>query len=164
MNNIYRPRNPALLVLVCAFMQACQSPPVAAPVTVQKPPAKPKEIKPVIATTPAPASLETPRAAPASNADVLALKEGIALYNNGDYNGSIKKLSSATEIWASHNKTLQISALKYMAFSYCITSRAQLCRQHFERALKIDPSFDLQASEIGHPTWGPIFLKAKKAK
>jgi hypothetical protein len=51
-----------------------------------------------------------------------------------------------------------------LAFSYCVTSKAQLCRQQFERALKIDPSFELLPSEIGHPIWGPVFLKAKKVK
>ncbi len=166
MKNIDRHYKHALLVLACGFMQACESPQIAAPVpvTVQKPAVK-KEVKPASTTTPAQAqtAIEAPRA-PVSNADVLALKEGIALYNDGDYNGTIKKLANATEIWSSHNKSLQVSALKYMAFSYCVTSRAQLCRQQFERALKIDPGFDLLPSEIGHPIWGPVFLKAKKLK
>ena len=154
----------ALLALTCVFMQACESPPIAVPVSapVQKTPVKQKEVKPAPAPTPVPT--EAPRPVPASNADVLALKEGIALYNDGDYNGAIKKLSNATEIWTSHNKSIQVSALKYLAFSYCVTSRAQLCRQQFERALKIDPGFDLLPSEIGHPIWGPVFLKAKKLK
>ena len=164
MNHIIQGNKYAILLLTCICMQACESPPIATPAPtpvqapVQKAPTKPKEVKP--ASTPA----EAPRAAPVSNADVLALKDGIALYNDGDYNGTIKKLGNATEIWTSHNKSLQVSALKYLAFSYCITSRAQLCRQQFERALKIDPSFDLMPSEIGHPIWGPVFLKAKKLK
>ncbi len=155
-----------LLLLACLFTQACESPPKTVPVSVpvQKTPIKPKEVKPAALATPAAAPAEAPRIAPASNADVLALKEGIALYNDGDYNGTIKKLGNATEIWSSHNKSIQVSALKYMAFSYCVTSRAQLCRQQFERALKIDSSFDLLPSEIGHPIWGPVFLKAKKQK
>ena len=155
----------AMIALACLLSLACESPPKPAP--VQKAPIKPKEVKPTAITTalptPAPA-IETPRSVPVANADIQALKEGIAMYNNGDYNGALKKLGNASEIWAGHNKSLQVSALKYMAFSYCVTSKAQLCRQQFERALKIDPSFDLLPSEIGHPIWGPVFLKAKKAK
>ncbi|MES2047326.1 MAG: TssQ family T6SS-associated lipoprotein [Pseudomonadota bacterium] len=171
MNNIVQHNKRALLQLImlvtCVLMQACESPPIAtptpAPVPVQKAPIKHKEVKPA-ATLATPAPAEPARAAPVGNADVNALKEGIAMYNDGDYSGTIKKLGSATEIWNSQNKSIQVSALKYLAFSYCVTSRTQLCRQQFERALKIDPSFDLLPSEIGHPIWGPVFLKAKKPK
>ena len=158
----------AMVVLACLLSTACESPPKTAP--IQKTTVKPKEVKPtavatpVPAPTPAPAPIETPRPSPPANTDIQALKEGIAMYNNGDYNGAIKKLGNTPEIWASHNKSLQVSALKYLAFSYCVTSKTQLCRQQFERAIKIDPSFDLLPSEIGHPIWGPVFLKAKKAK
>ncbi|MBI3230981.1 MAG: TssQ family T6SS-associated lipoprotein, partial [Burkholderiales bacterium] len=62
------------------------------------------------------------------------------------------------------DKAVQIDAAKFMAFSYCVTNRNALCRQQFERALKLDPSFDLAAGEKGHPLWGPVFLKAKKGK
>ena len=158
----------AFILLACLLIVACESPPKTVSTPVQKTPVKQKENKPTaIATplpTPAPATVEAPRATTNSNADIQALKEGIALYNDGDYNGALKKLGNTPEIWSSHNKSLQVSALKYMAFSYCVTSKAQLCRQQFERALKIDPSFDLLPSEIGHPIWGPVFLKAKKSK
>jgi hypothetical protein len=54
-------------------------------------------------------------------------------------------------------------ALKYQAFSYCVTSRPAPCRQAFDRALRLDPSFDLAPGEHGHPLWGPVFTKAKQA-
>lgn len=155
----------AMIVLACLLTLACESPPKSAP--PPKVAVKQKEVKPSTVAAPlqAPApAIEPTRPAPTANADIQALKEGIAMYNDGDYNGAIKKLGNASEIWAGHNKSLQVSALKYMAFSYCVTSKSQLCRQQFERALKIDPSFDLLPSEIGHPIWGPVFLKAKKAK
>lgn len=91
------------------------------------------------------------------------LNEGIDLYDKGDFNGAIKHLMGATEIW-SGDKATQVTALKYMAFSYCVTGRQILCRQQFERALKLDPSFDLAPGEKGHPLWGPSFVRAKKAK
>jgi tetratricopeptide (TPR) repeat protein len=150
-----------VLALACALLLGCESIPTPAP--DQKPPVKQKENKPAPAPAPTPTEAFS-RVAPVSNTDIQTLKEGMALYNDGDYNGAIKKLGNAPEIWNGHNKAIQVSALKYMAFSYCVTSRAQLCRQQFERALKIDPSFDLIPSEIGHPIWGPVFLKAKKVK
>lgn len=102
-------------------------------------------------------------APPVRSADQAALDEGIALYNRGDFPAAIKRLS-ATEIAASGNKANQLTALKYMAFSYCVTSRQTLCRQQFEKALKLDPKFDLAPGEHGHPLWGPVFTRAKKAK
>jgi hypothetical protein len=90
------------------------------------------------------------------------LKEGIAMYNNGDYNDAIKRLGAADVTGGS--KATQLEALKYTAFSYCVTSRQTLCRQQFEKALKLDPSFDLEPGEHGHPLWGPVFTKAKKSK
>jgi Flp pilus assembly protein TadD len=90
------------------------------------------------------------------------LNEGIALYNNGDYNGAIKRLGMADVTGAP--KAAQLEALKYTAFSYCLTSRQTLCRQQFEKALKLDPAFDLEPGEHGHPLWGPVFVKAKKGK
>lgn len=92
--------------------------------------------------------------------DGAALQEGIRLYNDGDYNGAIRRLS-ARDL---NNAALatRLSALKYTAFSYCLTSRPVLCRQSFDKALHLDPSFDLAPGEHGHPLWGPVFTKAKQ--
>src|SRR5450830_1278031 len=89
------------------------------------------------------------------------LAEGVALYNKGDYNGAIKRLGQADVTGGP--KAVQLAGLKYSAFSYCVTARQLLCRQQFDKALKIDPAFDLAAGEYGHPLWGPVFVKAKKA-
>ncbi|MES2127098.1 MAG: TssQ family T6SS-associated lipoprotein [Pseudomonadota bacterium] len=86
---------------------------------------------------------------------------GIALYNAGDYAGAIKQLGTASAIWKGE-KPVQLEALKYMAFSYCLTSRPVPCKQRFEQALKLDPAFDLAPGEKGHPLWDPVFDKAKK--
>lgn len=161
MNSIFKFSQLCLLSVVI-MMSGCESlQKITAPLP-PKPVVKQKEVKaaPQPVAVAAEAPVTTP---PVSNYDAVALKEGLSLYNDGDYNGAIKKLSG-TEIWSGHNKVIQLSALKTMAFSYCVTSRAQLCRQQFERALKLDPNFDLLPSEIGHPIWGPVFLKAKKAK
>ena len=90
-----------------------------------------------------------------------ALREGVALYNEGDYNGAIKRLSSRDINSAS--LATRLSALKYTAFSYCLTSRPGPCRQAFDKAFRLDPSFDLATGEHGHPLWGPVFTQAKQA-
>jgi hypothetical protein len=108
--------------------------------------------------TPAPVRAHAPR--PVAQ---TALNEGIALYDKGDFNGAIKRLSNAPEIWSA-DKSVQTRALKYMAFSYCVTSRQLLCKHQFEKALKLDPAFDLAPGEKGHPLWGAVFERAKKGK
>ncbi|TFW30917.1 TssQ family T6SS-associated lipoprotein [Massilia horti] len=89
-----------------------------------------------------------------------ALREGIGLYNEGDFNGAIRRLQS-DEI-ANAPLATRLTALKYTAFSYCVTSRPAQCRQAFDKALRLDPSFDLAPGEYGHPLWGPVFARAKK--
>jgi len=144
-----------LLIALCLALSACAGTkpvaPKAAPshaaTTVAKPAPAPDTMAPAI----------LPAATPVSG-----LAEGVALYEKGDYNGAIKKLAAANVPTAP--KATQLSALKYTAFSYCLTSRQAQCRQHFEKALKLDASFDLESGEKGHPMWGPAWLKAKKAK
>ena len=123
---------------------------------------------PVVTPTPKPVPTPTPPPTPQPVVPVVneasVLKEGIAAYNNGDYNGAIKRLTSSNEIWgATGSSAVQLEALKYSAFSYCVSGRLIQCRQQFEKAFKIDLKFDLAAGEKGHPLWGPVFSKAQKA-
>jgi hypothetical protein len=148
----------SLLIALCAALAGCAGTKFGQPDKPTAPPA----VKPAPVTAPestaspmAPAIL--PPATPAS-----ALSEGIALYDKGDYNGAIKRLALANVPTAP--KATQITALKYTAFSYCLTSRQTLCRQQFEKALKLDPKFDLDAGEKGHPMWGKAWARAKKVK
>jgi hypothetical protein len=105
----------------------------------------------------------TEPAGPAIPADPaqVALRDGIAAYDNGDYQGAIKKLG-AREI-ANSSKANQLIAIKYTAFSYCVSGRPAPCRQQFDKALKLDPAFELELGETGHPLWGPVFARAKKS-
>ena len=104
--------------------------------------------------------VKSERPAP-SDRDDAALREGIALYHDGEYNAAIKRLNSNDMNGASLRNRL--AALKYTAFSHCLSGRQAQCRQSFDRAFKLDPSFDLNAGEHGHPLWGPVFAKAKQA-
>jgi hypothetical protein len=106
-------------------------------------------------------SKSAPRRADTSvGRDQAALREGIRLYNEGEFNDAIKRLS--TKDIANGSTATRVTALKYTAFSYCVTSRTEQCRQSFERALKLDPKFDLAPGEHGHPQWGPVFTRAKR--
>lgn len=101
-----------------------------------------------------------PAAGSVDRSDV-ALREGIALYNDGDYNGAIRRLNGADMGDATARERL--AAAKYTAFSYCVSGRQALCRETFDRAFRLDPGFDLASGEHGHPLWGPAFAQAKAA-
>ncbi len=101
------------------------------------------------------------RSEAAPGREQVALREGIRLYNEGDFNGAIKRLTSS-DIRGGAPLRTRTTALKYTAFSYCVTSRPKQCQQAFEKALKIDPDFNLEPGEQGHPLWGPAFERAKK--
>ena len=148
--------NRSLLIALCAVLAGCAGTKFGEPA---KPATSPvaKSVPAAAPSTMAPAIVPAPPSTPAS-----VLSEGIALYDKGDYNGAIKRLAQANVPGAP--KATQLSAMKYTAFSYCLTSRYTLCRKQFESARKLDPSFDLEPGELGHPMWGKTWLKAKKAK
>jgi hypothetical protein len=86
--------------------------------------------------------------------------EGKDLYEKGDYRGAIRKLTSARD--ASDDVLLiKQNSLKYLAFSYCVTSQRPLCKAQFSSLLKLTPNFELSRGEAGHPLWGPVFKEAK---
>lgn len=146
-----------LLIALCALLSAC------AGTKPEEPAHKPSMSATAPVAGPAKASTAAPgNAAPVAPMPLSALDDGIALYDKGDYNGAIKKLATANVPAAP--KATQLAALKYTAFSYCLTNRQTLCRQQFEKALKIDAAFDLEPGEKGHPLWGPVFAKVKKTK
>jgi hypothetical protein len=138
----------------------------------QKParnPSHPKAVLPRAATKAAP-----PRAVPAPEREATpardrddgpkeasGLRDGIRLYNEGDFDGAIRRLS-ARDV-NNGPLAMRLAALKYTAFSYCVTSRPGPCRDSFDKALRLDPSFDLAPGEQGHPLWGPVFAKARQA-
>jgi hypothetical protein len=158
MNSLTRTLAAALagaLVLSGCETVAPKAPPKPEPVVHH--PAPPTPPRPAPGTPGNP----IPPGAPAAT-DQNTLKDGIDLYNKGAYNEAIKKFN-APEI-ANLSKADRLQAYKYSAFSYCVTSRQVQCRQQFEKAFKLDASFNLQPGEHGHPLWTPMFEKAKKAK
>ncbi len=91
----------------------------------------------------------------------VELEKGIARYEAGDYDEAIRLLQAAGIDEA--DEATRVAAHKYLAFSYCVTDRARLCRRNFDALLRIDGSFRLTPAEEGHPTWGPVFVQARKA-
>jgi hypothetical protein len=85
----------------------------------------------------------------------------MASYDAGDYNAAIKTLTSGD--LAGAPAPLRLRALKFTAFSYCVTNRRPQCRREFVEALKLDPTFTLEPAELTHPVWGAEYNAAKRA-
>lgn len=90
-----------------------------------------------------------------------AMVDGIRLYDNGDFEDAIARLSEP-EI-RSAPAPMRVEALKYIAFSHCVTQDLPDCRLAFDTALALDPDFALGRGEGCHPMWGPVFEQAKAA-
>lgn len=89
------------------------------------------------------------------------LEEGVRNYEEGNYRTSAQRIHYALEEGLSRPD--RVKAHKYLAFIACVSGQQLTCREEFSIALELDPSFELDAAEAGHPTWGPIY-KSVKAK
>lgn len=89
------------------------------------------------------------------------LWQGIAFYEEGNYRAASRRLLFALE----EGLTIpdRVQAHKYLAFIACVSGRQLTCREEFSIALKLDPKFELDEAESGHPIWGPVFRSAKAA-
>ena len=90
------------------------------------------------------------------------LRSGIKLYEDGRYNEALTSLQGAVSGGLSNDD--QVTANKYMAFISCALKRERQCRAYFSRALELNPSFDLEPAEAGHPIWGPVFRNVKSRR
>ena len=88
------------------------------------------------------------------------LAKGVKSYEDGDYRSAARQLQVALNFGLS-GRAEQVKAHKYLAFINCVSSRIPACRDEFRKALAIDPQFDLEPAEAGHPIWGPVFRAAK---
>ena len=144
-------------VVALVALAGCATPP-------EKPSSPSAPSSPSTTSRPAPAPAPVPP--PPDNrksAAQVQLDEGVALYDTGDFNGAIRRLTTGNDLWSGPVPE-QVQGLKYLAFSYCVTNRVSLCQQQFEKALKLDPNFDLPSAEKTHPIWGPAFARAKNPK
>ena len=119
--------------------------------------------RPVPAASPLPAPPATQPATPPAPVLTLseqALAKGIKSYEDGDYKDAAAQLQAALN-FGLDARSDQVKAHKYLAFVHCVSSRSRQCRDEFRRALRLDPSFTLEAAEAGHPLWGPVFRAVK---
>lgn len=145
-----------VLIAAALLLAGCET---TGPLEQQpKAPAAAKEMAPAPSHAALPAA---PAAAPELPPARKALNAGIELYKAGNFNAAIKQLTTAPEL-AKAEAPLQLEAIKYTAFSYCVTNRTTLCRQQFAKAFKLDKSFDLSPGEKGHPLWTPSFERARR--
>jgi hypothetical protein len=91
------------------------------------------------------------------------LTAGIKSYEEGNYKDSIKLLQEALTKGLP-NKEDQVEAHKYLAFIHCVSGRKNECTDEFKKTLELDPNFELQAAEAGHPLWGPVYSSVKGTK
>ena len=90
------------------------------------------------------------------------LSTGLKLYENGQYEESLKTLQSAIQQGLPERDRL--NAYKHSAFIYCTSSRERQCREEFRKALAIDPGMDLAPEEADHPMWGRVFRSVKAGR
>ena len=90
------------------------------------------------------------------------LKQGIRSYEDGRLPQAATHFQGALE--AGLNQADQVKAHKYLAFIHCVSGRERQCRAHFRSALELDPAFELERAEAGHPMWGPVFRSVKNRR
>lgn len=101
--------------------------------------------------------------APPSHEGEQKLSAGIKSYEEGNYKDSIKLIQEALTKGLP-NKEGQVEAHKYLAFIHCVSGRKKECTDEFKKALELNPNFELQAAEAGHPLWGPVYSSVKGTK
>ncbi len=90
------------------------------------------------------------------------IADAMKMYDDADYPKAIKLFQESLK--EALTPVEQIQSHKFTAFSYCLTNRMTLCRGEFEKILQLNPAFELDAAEAGHPSWGAPFrtVKAKQ--
>lgn len=87
------------------------------------------------------------------------LEEGVRNYEEGNYRTSARRIQYALE--EGLTRPDRVKAHKYLAFIACVSGQQLTCREEFSIALELDPSFELDAAEAGHPIWGPVYKNVK---
>lgn len=91
-----------------------------------------------------------------------SLESGVRLYEAGRYDAATGELNRALDLGLRTAPEI-VRARKYLAFIQCATGSGARCRGEFREALRIDPNFELDRAEAGHPMWGPAFVEVRKS-
>lgn len=90
------------------------------------------------------------------------LEEGIHQYEEGNYRVAARRLQFALEEGLELRD--RVRAHKYLAFIACVSGQQLTCREEFAIALELDPTFQLDQAEAGHPIWGPVYKGVRAAR
>ena len=88
------------------------------------------------------------------------LADGMVKYDAGDYPAAHTLYLSALKEGLKSRED-QVRAMKYTAFTLCLTEKFTQCRAEFVKIYDVDPKFDLTPAEAGHPSWTRTFASAK---
>jgi len=88
------------------------------------------------------------------------LADGMVKYDAGDYPAAHTLYLSALKEGLKSTED-QVRAMKYTAFTLCLTEKFAQCRAEFVKIYDVDPRFDLTPAEAGHPSWTRTFASAK---
>ena len=91
---------------------------------------------------------------------VNALQLGLDAYKIRDYEKAKTSFLLATKQKLSKNEL--ITAHKHLAFIYAVQGNTDVAYKEFTEAFKLNKSFNLDKSELGHPAWTPAFEWAQK--
>ena len=87
---------------------------------------------------------------------------GMQRYDAGDYAGADRAFQDAFREGL-RDRADRVQALKYSAFSLCLTGQQSRCRTQFQNLFELDPAFELSAVEAGHPAWQRAYAQARAA-
>lgn len=77
-------------------------------------------------------------------------------YDAGSFKELIKKIKATPEV-KSGGAAFREEALKYQAFSECISKMPRSCRTTFRTLFSENPNFALSVAEENHPAWKAIY-------
>jgi hypothetical protein len=87
-----------------------------------------------------------------------ALLAGLRAYDDALYVEAERHFNHSLSLRLSSPKD-RAAAHKHLAFIYCTSNRRNECEAQFRAARLADPSFTLDKSEAGHPSWGEVYKR-----
>lgn len=97
---------------------------------------------------------------PYSDSEQVLLDELRKKFTAGSYDAIIEDVTNKPE-YQTGGVPFRTQSMKLLAFSQCVSKKVRDCTKTFDRILEIDPKFELEPAEAGHPSWGPVFAKEK---
>ena len=94
-----------------------------------------------------------------------AFINGMRFYEDGQYERAEVMFKRALAEGLGDRNDMA-AANKHLAFIACAYSRPAECESAFRAAFAADPNFKLSDAEVGHPLWGPVYMRvaAEQAK